>query len=93
MAYHINTVRAVRQNPPNTLGSRLGYAAVKIGLPVTKISAATGATRQTVYAWMRGGPVFTPYRATVTKTINILQASKTSEEAWRNLCSAFNLTN
>lgn len=74
-----------------SLGVRLGRWAIFLDLPVAKIALAIGATRQSVYNWMKGGEVFTAYRPAVERVIECLQTSKTAEEAWRKLCSEFNL--
>jgi len=64
---------------------------VVLDVPVVRIARAVGSTRQSVYNWMKGGEVFVAYRPAVERIIEILQASKTSEEAWSKICKAFNL--
>jgi hypothetical protein len=76
---------------PKTLGNQLGRYAVHLDIPVTLISSATGATRQTVYNWFSGGEVLQPYRAAVSSLLKIMQTSATLEEARRRICSAFTL--
>jgi len=68
---------------PKTLGNQLGRWAIHLDFPVLRISAYTGATRQTVYNWFSGTDVTPAYRARVKDLVNILQTSKTVEEAMR----------
>ena len=90
MAYHPKVIAKIKSQP-TSLGNRLGRWAVHHDLPVTKITAVIGATRPTIYNWMNGGDVFTAYRPAVTKLVQILEQSKTADEAWRNICKAFDL--
>ena len=76
---------------PKTLGNQLGRWAIHLDFPVTKISEATSATRQTVYNWFNGGEVLWAYRPTVEALIKILQTSSTADEAWSKTCKAFNI--
>lgn len=76
---------------PKTLGNQLGRWAIHRDFPVTKISEATSATRQTVYNWFNGGEVLWAYRPTVEALIKILQTSNTADEAWSKTCKAFNI--
>lgn len=52
---------------------------------------ATGATRQTVYNWFKGGTIAPAYRERVQQLIDIMYTSDTAEIAWRKACHAFNL--
>lgn len=88
--YHTKFQEKVFETPI-TLGTKLGRWAIFHQLPVAKIAVATGATRQSVYNWMKGGEVFIAYQPAVMRVINCLQSSKTAEEAWRNICQEFNL--
>lgn len=90
MAYSPKIIDEVKRSP-KTLGNQLGRWAVHLNFPVTKISAATGATRQTVYNWFSGGEVFVAYRPYVEALIKIMQSSSTADEAWRKTCQTFNL--
>lgn len=90
MPYSTSTIYAVKK-APRTLGNILGRLAVDLDFSVSRISKATGASRQTVYNWMAGNEVLNPYRPTVEKLINILQTAKTAEDAWRTVCKDFNL--
>lgn len=93
MPYHPKFVEQVKAAPVTSLGAKLGRWAVYLDLPAVKISAATGATRQSVYNWMKGGEVFVAYRPAVQYLIEIMQTCKTSEEAWSKICQAFDLPN
>lgn len=88
--YHPKFIAQIKDQPLS-LGSRLGKWAVVLGVPVVRIAHAVGSTRQSVYNWMKGGEVFVAYRPAVERIVEILQASKTSEEAWSKICKAFNL--
>lgn len=74
-----------------SLGTRLGRWAVFLDLPAAKIAMAVGATRQSVYNWMKGGEVFGAYRPAVERIIKIMQSCQTAEEAWRKICTEFDL--
>ncbi len=74
-----------------TLGNQLGRYAVHLDVPVSQIAKATGATRQTVYNWFKGGEVLQPYKPAVTSLLKILQTSSTYEDARRKICTAFDL--
>lgn len=88
MAYSPQIIDTVKR-APKTLGNQLGRWAVHLDFPVTKISALTGVSRQTIYNWFAGGEVFVAYRPAVTNLIKILQSSSTAEDAWRKACKAF----
>lgn len=72
-------------------GVMLGLWAIYRNVPVAQISAATGATRQTVYNWMLGGNVTRSYEERVDRVTAILEKAKTGEEAWATMCREFNL--
>ena len=91
MPYSTNTIYAVKKIKTASLGNHLGRLAVDLDFSVSRISKATGASRQTVYNWMNGNDVLTPYRPAVEKLINILKTAKTADEAWRTVCQEFNL--
>jgi len=90
MAYQSHLIALIKAQPL-TLGTRLGRWAVFLDLPAVKIALATGATRQSVYNWMKGGEVFVAYRPAVTRVIKCMQSSKTAEEAWGKICTEFDL--
>jgi hypothetical protein len=58
---------------------------------VTKIAYALGVTRQTVYNWFMGKDVFIAYQDRVDLLLQIMQSSKTADEAWRKICQVYNL--
>jgi predicted metalloendopeptidase len=68
---------------PKTIGNQLGRWAVHLDFPVMAIAQYTGATRQTVYNWFNGTEVTNAYKERVRSLLNILQTSKTIEEALR----------
>lgn len=74
-----------------TLGNVLGRWAVSKDLSVNRIAKATGATRQTIYNWFAGGDVAPAYRSRVETLINVLSASSTGDNAWRNVCTTFDI--
>lgn len=90
MAYSADLVRDIKRTP-KTLGSQLGRAAIRHQLSVLRIAEATGASRQTVYNWFRGGVVLGAYRPYVEALLTILQTSATQDEAWRKICKTFKL--
>ena len=85
MPYHPKVIERIKAQP-HSLGSSLGRWAVYLDIPVTKLAYAIGATRQSVYNWMKGGEVFTAYQPIVERVIKCMQSSKTAEEAWRKIC-------
>jgi hypothetical protein len=90
MAYSEN-IRFEVAKAPKTIGNQLGRWAIHLDFPVIKIAQATGATRQTVYNWFKGGEVLQAYKNNVNTLIKILQSSPTAEEAWRKTCKTFDL--
>jgi hypothetical protein len=90
MPYSTSTIYAINRGP-RSLGNKLGRLAIALDFSVLRIAKATGATRQTVYNWMVGGEVLTPYRPRVEQLTDILRDSKSAEEAWTKTCAAFNL--
>jgi hypothetical protein len=90
MAYHPKVIAQIKAQPI-TLGTRLGRWAVMHDLSAMKIAVATGATRQSVYNWMKGGEVFVAYQPRVEQIIKIMQDSKNADEAWKKICVAFDL--
>lgn len=90
MPYSHTTIYTINRGPRN-LGNTLGRLAVGLDFSVMRIAKATGATRQTVYNWMGGGDVLSPYRPRVEQLIVILRAAHSAEEAWKKACLEFNL--
>jgi len=76
-------IKSATRAAPKTLGNQLGRFAIHLDFPVIKIAEFTGATRQTVYNWFSGTEVTKSYRDRVQSLLNILQNSKTVEEALR----------
>lgn len=90
MPYSEKTIYAVKKGP-RTLGNTLGRLAVDLDFSVQRVAKATGATRQTVYNWMAGGEVLSPYRPAVERLIEIFQHARTADLAWETICQEFNL--
>ena len=84
MAYS-NIIKETTAKAPKSLGNQLGRWAIHLDFPVIKIAKYTGATRQTVYNWFSGTEVTPAYREKVSNLLRILQSSKTSDEALRNV--------
>jgi hypothetical protein len=91
MAYQQKVVDQVKKLPLTNTGARLGRWMIYLDLPATKIATVTGATRQTVYNWLKGGVILAPYRPAVDRLIEVMSKCKTSEEAWRKICHEFNI--
>jgi predicted transcriptional regulator len=72
----------------NTLGTKLGRAAVRLDFSVVRIAELTGATRATVYSWFYGNEVSNAYKPTVTRLTNILRDAPTAAAAWSTACRA-----
>lgn len=90
MTYSAETKTAARLGA-KTLGNQIVRWAIKLDFSVIKIAKATGATRQTVYNWMKGGDVTNAYRERAKSLLDILRTSPTAEEAWRKSCARFSL--
>ena len=77
---------------PQTLGNDLARWAMLRDISVQRIALATGATRQTVYNWFTGATEVTPsYQDRVKEIIAVLSKVTQTEDAWRKLCTTFNL--
>jgi hypothetical protein len=90
MPYAAQTITRVSK-APRTLGNRLGRVAVQKQFSVTRISGATGATRQTVYNWLFGGEILSPYQPVVERLLRVLEEAKSADHAWRKVCAEFNV--
>ena len=90
MAYTRNVIEQIKSQPMS-LGVRLGRWAIFLDIPAAKIALATGATRQSVYNWFKGGEVARAYRPAVELTIACMQGAKTGEEAWEAIRQQFGL--
>jgi len=88
MPYSASTVSRINTSP-RTLGNKLGRRAVAIDFSVLRIAKATGATRQTVYNWLFGGTILSPYKPLVVRLLAVLAESKSSDIAWRKTCQEF----
>jgi hypothetical protein len=90
MPYAAHTTFMINRGPRN-LGNKLGRRALTLDFSVLRIARATGASRQTVYNWIVGGEVLVPYRPTVERLLDILNAADTADTAWATACQVFNL--
>jgi len=90
MAYSKKLIAAIHDATP-TPGNSLGRLAAALDFSVPRIVKATGATRQTIYNWFIGGKVAPYYKARVETLIGILSNSKTADNAWRDVCTHFNI--
>ena len=90
MPYSQKIIDAVAKTP-KSLGNQLGRWAVYHDFPVTKIAKALGVTRQTVYNWFTGTEVFVAYRNRGEFLTHIMKTSRTADEAWRKICTEYNL--
>lgn len=93
MSYRPQIIAQIKALPVSHLGAKLGRWAVYLDVPATLLADATGATRQTVYNWFKGGEIFVAYRPAVEQLIEIMKTCKTPSEARSKICQAFNLTN
>lgn len=91
MPYQPKIVEQIKLLPMSNLGAKLGRWAVYHDLSVQRLALATGATRQSVYNWLKGGEVFVAYRPRVIKIIKHLEAAKDVDSAWRAICKDFDL--
>ena len=86
--------KALISHAPKTLGTDLARWAMTRDVSVQRIALATGATRQTVYNWFTGSTeVTSAYKDRVTTIIDILKKVSQTDDAWRILCTQFNLRN
>lgn len=91
MPYSDKTINQI-DRAPKTLGTRLGKAAVTQDISMQRIATLTGATRQTVYNWFTGATEVTPaYQERVTQIIEVLKTISQTDDAWKILCTTFNL--
>ena len=91
MPYTSNFIARIKAQPTGQLGTRLALWAIYHDLPATKIAFAIGATRQSVYNWMKGGGVLHVYEDRIKRLLFCMQNSKTADEAWKKICKEFNL--
>jgi transcriptional regulator with XRE-family HTH domain len=85
-------IREVVNNAPASLGTDLGRWALLRDISMKQISQITGASRQTVYNWFTGATDVTPaYQERVAKVIEVLRHTSQTDDAWRILCTTFDL--
>ncbi len=83
---------AIVNEAPASLGTDLGRWAVLRDISMQKISMVTGATRQTIYNWFTGATdVTAAYQEKVAAVIDVLRHTSQSDDAWRILCTKFNI--
>lgn len=77
---------------PISLGTELGRWAVRRDVSMKRISDIVGASRQTIYNWFTGVTEVAPsYKDRVEQVIVVLQKTSQTDDAWRILCTNFNL--
>ena len=76
---------------PKSVGSQLGRWAIYHDFSVVRISRALGVTRQTVYNWFLGKPIFPAYKDRAEWLLKILQHAHSADDAWRTVCQELNL--
>ncbi len=92
MPYSKHLVDTIKKQPL-TLGNRLARWLIRVDLPVQKVAPIIGATRQSVYNWIKGVDVSPAYRERVVHVIAVLAKAppaSTPEEIWSLLCKEFN---
>ena len=90
MAYSQKTIDAIMR-APKTPGNQLGRWAAHHNFSVVRISKALAVSRQTVYNWFAGKDVFGAYQNRVELLLTIMSTSATADEAWRRICTEYNL--
>ena len=91
MPYSQKTIEIINEAPKN-LGTDLGRWAVRRDISMQRISLVVGASRQTIYNWFTGATEVTPsYQERVAKVIEVLKQTSQTDDAWRILCTTFNL--
>jgi transposase len=77
---------------PISLGTELGKWSVRRDVSMKRIAEIVGASRQTVYNWFTGVTEVAPsYKDRVEQVIVVLQKTSQTDDAWRILCTNFNL--
>ena len=83
---------ALVNDQPQTLGTELGRWAIRRDVSMQRISTLVGASRQTVYNWFTGSTEVAPaYQDKVTEILAVLKKTSQTDDAWRILCTKFNL--
>lgn len=75
IGYTFGTARKLKAADGALLGVRLGRLCVRKDVPVSKVAAELGVTRQAVYNWFRGAvPISSRYVPLVKKLIVRIRA-------------------
>ncbi len=91
MPYSQKIIEAINE-APKTLGTELGRWAVRRDLSMQRISAVVGARRQTIYNWFTGTTEVAPaYKERVEQVLEVIKKTSQTDDAWRILCTNFNL--
>lgn len=91
MPYSQKIVEVINE-APSTLGTELGRWAVRRDISMQRISLIVGASRQTIYNWFTGTTEVTPsYQDRVAQVISVLKKTSQTDDAWKILCTTFNL--
>jgi AraC-like DNA-binding protein len=91
MQYSQKIIEKINEAPVS-LGTELGRWAVRRDVSMKRISDIVGASRQTIYNWFTGVTEVAPsYKDRVEQVILVLQKTSQTDDAWRILCTNFNL--
>lgn len=91
MPYSQKIIEKINEAPVS-LGTELGRWAVRRDVSMKRISDIVGASRQTIYNWFTGVTEVAPsYKDRVEQVIVVLQKTSQTDDAWRILCTNFNL--
>lgn len=91
MPYSQKIIETINEAPKG-LGTELGRWAVRRDVSMQRISMIVGASRQTIYNWFTGVTEVAPsFKEKVEKVIAVLSKTSQTEDAWRTLCTTFNL--
>ena len=90
MPYSQDIINRVADTP-KSVGNQLGRWAIYHDFSVVRISRALGVTRQTVYNWFFGKPIFPAYQDRAKWLLKILETSPNADAAWSKVCKELNL--
>jgi len=91
MPYSQKIIETINE-APTSLGTDLGRWAVRRDVSMQRISLIVGASRQTIYNWFTGVTEVAPsFKEKVEKVILVLSKTSQTDDAWRILCTTFNL--
>ena len=91
MPYSQKIIEAINEAPKG-LGTELGRLAIRRDISMQRISKVVGASRQTIYNWFTGVTEVAPaYKEKVEKVVAVLMKTSQTDDAWRILCTTFNL--